>query len=82
MNSGGHRGVTVVTVITLVFAPVFNHHFFFWRLVGKTKETHIEQCATHRPCPARRREVKIVTLPGPDGTPRPHGAPPVGDDDN
>jgi hypothetical protein len=63
VNSGAHRGVTVVTVITLIFTPVFNHHFFFWRFVGKSKETHIEQCVAHRPCPARRVEVKIVQQP-------------------
>ena len=39
MNSGGHRGVTVVTVVTLIFAPVLKHHGWVWKLVGKTKET-------------------------------------------
>ena len=38
MNSGVHRGFTVVTIITLIFAPFFSHHEWMWRLVGQTKE--------------------------------------------
>jgi hypothetical protein len=48
MNSGGHRGFTVVTIITLIFAPFFAHHQWVWRLVGETKQTHIEKCAVHQ----------------------------------
>src|SRR5947199_1377449 len=43
MTSGGTRGFTVVTIITLVFAPFFNHHQWVWRLVGETKTTRVEQ---------------------------------------
>jgi hypothetical protein len=81
MNSGGHRGVTVVTVVTLVFAPVLKHNHFVWKLIGKSKETHVEQCVPHQPCPFHRREVKITTLPTPPGAP-PFTPPKwLGDDD-
>jgi hypothetical protein len=71
MNSGGHRGFTVVTIVTLIFAPIFSHHHWMWRLVGKTKETHIEQCVVKQPCPHHKRIVKIVTLPQPPAPPPP-----------
>jgi hypothetical protein len=71
MNSGGHRGFTVVTVITLIFAPFFAHHHWVWRFVGKTKETHVEKCVVHQPCPPHRVIVNVErqgTLP-PDPPP-------------
>jgi hypothetical protein len=74
MNSGGHRGFTVVTIVTLIFAPIFSHHHWLWRLVGKTKETHVEQCVRHQPCPPRRVIVKVVKQdppPAPPSTPPP-----------
>ena len=73
MNSGGHRGFTAVTIVTLIFAPIFAHHHWMWRLVGKTKEKQIVQCVTNQPCPHHLRIVNIVTLP------QPPGAPPKGD---
>jgi hypothetical protein len=69
MNSGGHRGFTVVTVVTLIFAPIFSHHHWMWRLVGKTNETHVEQCVVKQPCPRHTRIVNIVTLPQPPASP-------------
>jgi hypothetical protein len=71
VNSGGHRGFTVVTIVTLIFAPIFSHHHWMWRLVGKTKETHVEQCVVAQPCPHHKRIVKIVTLPAPPAPPAP-----------
>jgi hypothetical protein len=59
MNSGGHRGFTVVTIITLIFAPFFAHHAWVWRLIGEKHETHVEQCAANQPCPPRRVIVNI-----------------------
>lgn len=67
MNSGGHRGVTVVTVVTLIFAPVMKHNGWVWKLVGKTKETHVEQCVAEQPCPVHKRIVQIVHQPPPPG---------------
>ena len=65
MNSGGHRGFTVVTIITLMFAPFFTHHQWMWRFVGQTKETHIEQCAPSQPCPPHKVIVQVVRQPAP-----------------
>jgi hypothetical protein len=62
MNSGGHRGFTVVTIVTLIFAPIFSHNHWMLRLVGKTQETHVEQCVANDPCPAHKRIVNTVTL--------------------
>jgi uncharacterized membrane protein YgcG len=65
MNSGGHRGFTTVTIITLIFAPIFLHHAWVWRLVGETKSTTIVQCAPKEPCPAQKVVVNIVREPIP-----------------
>jgi hypothetical protein len=51
-----------VTIVTLMFAPVFAHHHWMWRLVGKTQESHIEQCVAKQPCPKKKRIVNIVTV--------------------
>ena len=69
MNSGGHRGFTAVTIVTLIFAPIFAHHHWMWRLVGKTKEKQIVQCVRNQPCPHHLRIVNIVTLPQPPASP-------------
>jgi hypothetical protein len=69
VNSGGHRGFTTVTIVTLIFAPIFAHHHWMWRLVGKTKEKQIVQCVPQQPCPHHLRIVNIVTLPQPPGAP-------------
>ena len=60
MNSGGHRGFTVVTIVTLIFAPIFLHHAWMWRLVGETRTTQVEQCAPAQPCPAHKLVVNTV----------------------
>jgi hypothetical protein len=69
MNSGGHRGFTVVTVVTLVFAPIFSHHHWMWKLVGKTEQTQVVQCAKHAPCPKKAKIVTITTVGQPPATP-------------
>jgi hypothetical protein len=69
MNSGGHRGFTVVTIVTLVFAPIFSHHHWMWKLVGKTEQTQIVQCAPKTPCPKRKHVVTITTVGQPSPTP-------------
>jgi hypothetical protein len=70
MSSGGHRGFTVVTIITLIFAPFFAHHHWTWHLIGKTTETHVEACAPKQPCPPHRTIVNIVKPDPPAGTPQ------------
>jgi hypothetical protein len=69
VNSGGHRGFTTITIVTLIFAPLFAHHHWMWRLVGKTKDRQIVQCVKSQPCPHHLRIVNIVTLPQPPSAP-------------
>ena len=70
MSSGGHRGFTVVTIITLIFTPFFAHHHWTWKLIGKTTETHVEACAPKQPCPPHRTIVNIVKQDPPAGAPQ------------
>jgi hypothetical protein len=72
MNSGSHRGFTVVVIMTLIFAPIFkNHHWMYGAPTVKT-ETHVEQCAASAPCPALKTIVEIVKPELPqDPPPRP-----------
>lgn len=67
MNSGSHRGFTVVTIITMIFAPIFLHHHWMYRLASVTSETHSVRCVVHEPCPASQTIVKIVVQPLPRG---------------
>ena len=60
MQSAAHRSFTVVTLVTLIFAPVLRNHHWVGVLVGKTTETKIVQCQPSEPCPAQRHLVKIV----------------------
>ena len=64
MRSTGGRGVTVVTIVTLAFAPVFNGHHWFERLVGKTTQVQVVTCTPGEPCPPSRHEVQRLTVPG------------------
>ena len=34
MNSIGHRAVTVVTIVTLIYAPFFRNHHWVWSIVA------------------------------------------------
>jgi hypothetical protein len=69
VHSGGFRGFTVVTVVTIMVAPVFRGHHWLWEIVGRTKQTEIRQCVAHQPCPRHERIVNIVTLPAPTPPP-------------
>ena len=71
MNSGGHRGFTVVTIVTLMFAPIFAHHHWMWKLVGSNTKTDIVQCAPKAPCPKHKTIVQVQRVGQP--TPPPHG---------
>jgi hypothetical protein len=70
MNSGGHRGFTVVTIVTLIFSPVFVNHHWLYKLTGRTTETEQVACAPKDPCPARKTIVEVVMPPLPDDPPR------------
>jgi hypothetical protein len=69
MNSGTTRGFTVVTIMTLIFAPLFkNHHWVYGPPTLKT-ETHVEQCVPQKPCPAFKLLFDIVKPPLPSDPP-------------
>lgn len=63
MHSGGFRGFTVVTVVTLMIAPVFKGHQWLWKLVGRSEQTYVKQCVANQPCPRTERIVNTVTVP-------------------
>jgi hypothetical protein len=68
MGSGGTRSVTVVIVVTMIFAPVFKHNHWIYRFVGKRQTSHVVRCtAASKPaaCPARKRIVRRVYRPLP-----------------
>lgn len=68
MHSGGFRGFTVVTVVTLIMAPVFKGHHWLWELVGRNEQTYVKQCVVNQPCPRHERIVNTVTMPYPGQT--------------
>jgi hypothetical protein len=65
MNSGSYRGFTVVTIITLIFSPIFLHHQWFYRLTSTTTETKTVACVVNQPCPDRQLIVNVVFQPIP-----------------
>jgi hypothetical protein len=65
MHSAAHRSVTVVTLMTLIFTPMFKGHHWVNVLTGKTTETRIEQCKPGEPCPARKHITQKIVQPQP-----------------
>jgi len=65
MQSAATRGFTVVTVVTLIFTPVWKGHHWVNELTGKTTETTIVKCEPNEPCPAHKHITKKVILPHP-----------------
>jgi hypothetical protein len=65
MNSGSHRGFTVVTIITLIFGPIFLHHNWVYRLKSITSETQTVACAVEKPCPESKLIVNVIFEPLP-----------------
>jgi hypothetical protein len=55
--SAAHRGVTVVTVITIVFTPFWRHGEQHLRHTATQKTTTVVPCQPNAPCP---RHVTIV----------------------
>jgi hypothetical protein len=70
MNSGGHRFFTVVTIITMIFGPVFLHHHWVYELTSITSDTHNVQCVVHEPCPKQKVIVNVVRPPLPADPPK------------
>jgi hypothetical protein len=63
MHSAAHRGVTVVTVVTLLYASVLKHHHWVRVLVGRKQTTVRVVCKPAQPCPAQLRRVKTAAAP-------------------
>jgi hypothetical protein len=62
VQSAAHRSVTVVTVMTLVFAPMLKGNHWVNILTGKTTETSVEQCQPGESCPAQKHITKKIVL--------------------
>jgi hypothetical protein len=63
MHSAATRSVTVVTILTLFFAPVMKGHHWKNVLVGKTTETQIVECQPNDPCPKHITITNSIYLP-------------------
>ena len=61
MHSIAHRSVTIVTVLTLIFAPLVTRGgHVIQMLVGTNVEQHQVACQTGEPCPVHKLEVHKV----------------------
>jgi hypothetical protein len=65
MQSAATRGFTVVTVVTLIFAPMWKKNHWVEVLVGKKTETTVVKCQPHDPCPAHKKIKQKIVLPHP-----------------
>lgn len=72
MLSGGTRGVTIVTILTLIFVTFLRSDGSpDVRFVGANIETRVEQCLPSAPCPFQRVEVRTIFRPPAFTLPRP-----------
>jgi hypothetical protein len=65
MQSAATRGFTVVTVVTMIFAPMWKGNHWVEVLLGKKTETTVVKCEPHDPCPAHKRITQKIVLPHP-----------------
>lgn len=65
MQSAATRGFTVVTLVTLVFTPLWKGNHWGDLLTGKTTETTVVTCQPNEPCPAQKHITKKVVSPHP-----------------
>ena len=65
MQSAATRGFTVVTVVTLIFAPVLKGNHWVSVLTGKKTETTVVKCQPNDPCPAQKHVTQKLALPRP-----------------
>ena len=65
MQSAATRGFTVVTVVTMILAPVWKGKHWVNVLTGKSSETTVVQCQPNAPCPAHKHITQTVVLPHP-----------------
>lgn len=61
MTSVAARGTTVLTIITLIFAPMFvghgHHRHKVERLYQKRTTHQVIKCEAHKPCPKTKTET-------------------------
>jgi hypothetical protein len=70
VRSTGTRGVTIVTLVVMIFAPIFhNGKQDGVRKVGEFTTSFPVMCARSAPCPAQKTVVEKVTIPWPSGMP-------------
>jgi len=65
MQSAATRGFTVVTLVTMVFTPLWKGNRWVDVLIGKRTETTVVKCQPNEPCPAQKHITKKVILPHP-----------------
>jgi hypothetical protein len=65
MQSAATRGFTVVTLVTLVFTPLWKGNHWVDVLTGRTTETTVVKCQPNPSCPAQKHITKKVVLPDP-----------------
>jgi hypothetical protein len=65
MQSAATRGFTVVTVVTLIFTPMWNGKHWIDFLTGRKTDTTIVKCQSGDPCPARKHITQKVVQPNP-----------------
>ena len=63
MQSAATRGFTVVTVVTLIFTPVWKGKHWIDVLTGRKTETTIVKCQPNDPCPAHKHITQKIVLP-------------------
>lgn len=72
MGSAAARGVTIVTIVTLIFTPVWKNGRWHLQPVGKQSDTSTVDCQIHAPCPPWKTVVRKVVRPpliSPEGAP-------------
>lgn len=65
MQSAAARNFTVVTIMTLVFTPVWKGNHWVNVLTGKKTETTVVECQPNDPCPAHKNITRNVVVPHP-----------------
>jgi hypothetical protein len=65
LQSAATRGFTSVTIVTLLFTPLWRGHHWVDVLTGKTTETTVVTCQPNESCPAQKHITKKVALPRP-----------------
>jgi hypothetical protein len=67
--SAAHRGVTVVTVITVIFTPFWRHGEQHLRHTATQKTTTVVPCQPTAPCPRHvtivNKQIEPAPQPGP-----------------